>query len=292
VAVVDTAGRPTSWLTTGAIFLELYAPSTHVFSDWMGGNGIAATGDDWREYLDTLLAPSGPMARLDSVVCAVNHAVVPLGQPYRIAVMIPYPDTKIDTINYGGRTFGLRRPSDAAALGTAYVTDVNNQFQARHFGCLKLDAIYWLHEAIQGPDTAVVPAIARVVHAAHLRFLWVPYFQAPGSNLWRRFGFDEVWMQPNFFFSTGVPTSRIDSAFAVSRRLGVGTAVEFDQRLLDSLPFSERLAPYLHGLEAAPDLRNHSLVIYEGHGGLLALSRSKDPRQHAMYDDFVRVIRP
>src|SRR5258708_15252288 len=61
VAVVDTAGRPTSWLTTGAIFIELYSPSANVFTDWIGGT--PATGAEWRGDLGPDLGPGGPGAR-------------------------------------------------------------------------------------------------------------------------------------------------------------------------------------------------------------------------------------
>jgi len=288
VAVVDTVGRPTSWLTTGAVFIELYAPSANVFTDWIGGT--PATGADWREYLDTILAPGGPVARLDSTVGLVTAAIGSLGGPYHIAVMIPYPDTRVDTLRYDGKLYALRKADDGAALAGAYTADVTAKFRAGNFRHLVLDAMYWLHESIQGADTAVVPAVAVQVHRAGLRFLWIPCFTSPGSFVWRQFGFDETWMQPNYFFTPTLPATRVDSAIAIARRLGMGTELELDDRLLTSPEYADRLTPYLSRLAAAPDLRMRAVAIYEGHGGLLALSRSGDPWHRAMYQHLVRVL--
>ena len=288
VAAVDTAGRPTSWLTTGAILAELYAPSSNVFTNWIGGT--PATGADWREYLDTILAAGAPLARLDSVVGALNRAIGPLGDLYRVAVMIPYPDTKVDSIRYDGRLYSLRKPTDGAALAAAYTSDVAAGFRARHFQNLALDAIYWLHETIEGPDTAVVPAVADRVHAAGLRFLWIPYFTASGISEWRKFGFDQAWLQPNYFFTPSVPATRVDSAVVIARRLAMGVELEFDNRLLTSPQHADRLGPYVSRLAAAPDLRAGPIVMYEGAGGLLGLSRAADPWHRAMYQHLVHVL--
>jgi hypothetical protein len=287
VAVVDTVGRPTSWLTTGAIFIELYAPSANVFTDWIGGT--PATGADWREYLDTLFAPGGPVARLDSTVGIVSAAVGPIGS-YHVAIMIPYPDNRVDTLRYDGKLYSLRKAEDGAALAQAYTADVIAKFRAGSYRHLALDAMYWLHESISGADTSVVPAVAARVHSAGLRFLWIPYFTSPGSFSWRKFGFDETWMQPNYFFTPALPATRVDSAIAIARRLGMGTELEFDDRLLTSPEYADRLTPYLSRLAAAPDLRMRAVAIYEGHGGLLALSRSGDPWHRAMYQHLVRVL--
>ena len=75
LAHVDTAGRPTYWQCTDAIFLNLYAPSGRVFTTWIGG--VPASGADWAEYTDSLVAPGGALSRLDSAVALASATLGP-----------------------------------------------------------------------------------------------------------------------------------------------------------------------------------------------------------------------
>src|SRR5207249_2401089 len=61
LGIVDSIGRVTSWLCTGVIFLQLYAPSGRIFTTW--GGGTPATGADWEEYLDSIVGPHGALTR-------------------------------------------------------------------------------------------------------------------------------------------------------------------------------------------------------------------------------------
>jgi hypothetical protein len=288
VAAVDTAGRPRTWLTTGAIFLELYAPSGRVFTDWIGGP--PASGEDWRAYVDTLLAPSGPIARLDSAVAIVTRTLGPLGAPYRVAIMIPYSTYRLDTLRYGGVRYSLRDAVSGGTLAGAYVRDVAARFRERRFRYLDLEGFYWLREVIEGIDTAVVPAVAERVHQAGFRLFWIPYFDAPGWRDWRRFSVDAAWLQPNYFFNLNVAAVRVDSALARARAAGLGVELEFDGRLLSSADFEDRLDTYLSRLAAASDLRSGPLSVYEGGGALIALSETRDPWHRALYERLVAVL--
>src|SRR5258708_32908704 len=57
IAVGDTTGRPTGWLTTRMIFLHLYAASGRVLTTWVVGP--PADGADWAAYIDSLPLPRG-----------------------------------------------------------------------------------------------------------------------------------------------------------------------------------------------------------------------------------------
>jgi hypothetical protein len=281
VAVMDTGGRPRAWLTTGAIFLQLYAPSGRAFTNWIGGP--AATGADWQAYADSLLAAAGPIARLDSALDVVARTLGPRAAPYRVAVMIPYPSVTLDTLRYDGRLYRLWDPADAGALTTAYIGHVADGFAGQRFRHVVLDGYYWLHESIEGREAAVVAAAARSVHRAGCRLVWIPFYEAPGAAEWRRQGFDEAWLQPNYFFNLNLATLRIDSAFARAGSLGMGLELEFDGRLLTDARYADRLLPYLERLGADRDRRTRSVAIYEGDGALLRLSRSPDPWHRALY---------
>lgn len=288
VALMDSGGRPRGWLTTGAIFLQLYAPSGRAFTNWIGG--AAATGADWQAYADSLLAPAGPIARLDSALDGVARTLGSPPEPYRVAVMIPYPSVTLDTLRYDGRLYRLWDPAHAAELATAYIGHVADAFAGHRFRHVVLDGYYWLHESIEGREAAVVAAVARSVHRAGCRLVWIPFYQAPGAAEWRRHGFDEAWLQPNYFFDLTLPTLRIDAAFRLATSLGMGVELEFDRRLLTDARYADRLLPYLERLGADPDLRKRSVALYEGGGALLRLSRSPDPSHRALYRRLAQLL--
>ena len=288
VAVLDSGGRPRAWLTTGAIFLQLNAPSGRVFTNWVGGP--PATGADWRAYAESLLTATGPIARLDSALEWVAGTLGSPAEPYRVAVMIPYPAVTLDTLRYGGRLYRLWEPADAAALTTAYIGDVTDLFTHRGFRNVVLDGYYWLHESVEGKEAGVVAAVAASVHRARSRLVWIPFYQAPGAAAWRRLGFDDAWLQPNYFFTLTLPALRLDSAFTQARALGMGIELEFDQRLLSDARYADRLLPYLDRLGGTPELWQRSLALYEGGGALLQLSQSRDPRQRALYRQLAQLL--
>src|SRR5205807_539995 len=141
-------------------------------------------------------------------------------------------------------------------------------------------------------DTGLVPRVAADIHSLGSRFLWIPSYGAAGAERWRAFGFDDAWLQPNYFFHADVPSTRLDSAVARARGADMGIELELDRRMFGGdWHFADRLLPYLSVLEAAPDLRRRSIAIYEGAGALFQLARSKDLWHRAMYQRLVDVLK-
>jgi hypothetical protein len=173
----------------------------------------------------------------------------------------------------------------------AYVADVERRFRGAGHARLRLDGFYWLLETMSTSDAGVVGRVAREVHARGLRFLWIPYYDAEGWERWHEFGFDEAWVQPNFFFNLDVPPSRLDSAAARAVQRGMGLEIEFDGRLLATPGFGDRLDPYLDVLRRYRQLAARSIAVYEGGGALLALSRSPQPAGRLRYEQLGQALR-
>jgi len=287
-AALDTNGRPVGWLFTGAIALQLNAPSGHVFATW--APGTPADGTDWTEYLDSLFAPVGVLARLDSAVGLVSGHVQPLKQPYEVAIMIPYPDPKEQTLKFQSQVFRLDSMDGRARAVEAYITQAVARFRASHYSHLSLYGFYWLNESIHGADEALVPDVAKSVHRTGLKLLWIPFYTAWGVDAWRRWGFDEGWLQPNYFFNLGVPQLRLDSASTRAKSLGMGIELEFNGRVYSSPAYYDRLGPYLSLLEGDTTLRARAVTVYEGGGALLHLARSRNERERVLYDRFVQAL--
>jgi hypothetical protein len=205
--------------------------------------------------------------------------------------MVPYPEPKGGTLSFGGRPYDLRTADGRVRAAAAYIADVERRFRDTGHPRLRLDGFYWLLETMPMPDVAVVTRVAREVHARGFRFLWIPYYDAAGWEGWHEHGFDEAWLQPNYFFHRDVPASRLDSTAARAVRSGMGLEIEFDGRLTATPGFGDRLEPYLQVLRRYPQLLARSIVVYEGGGGLLALSRSRTPDGRTRYQRLGETLR-
>ena len=287
VTHVDSAGDPEYWLCTGAIFLHLYAPSGHVFTTWIGGT--PANGVDWAAYLDSLFLPGAALQRLDSAVALASGQLGPRAFP--VALMIPYPEPKEDTLRFAGVRYDLRTVPGRVGAAGAYVAEAERRFQAAGLRHVNLDGFYWLLEKVPSADVAVVGRVAQAVHARGLRFLWIPFYDAKNWDRWRELGFDEAWLQPNYFFHLHMSAKRLEAAATRAERAGMGLELELDGRLLSDARFAGRLDPYLDALEKHPRLRERAMAIYDGEGTLPLLSRSQRPVDRQVYRRLGEVLR-
>src|SRR5436190_10669359 len=279
--VVDTAGRPVGPLCDGVILTEFLAVSGRYYMPWT--NGQPSTGADWELYTDSVTSRTGPIMRLDSAATRGRVSFV---------VMVPYPDTSQHVFVYRGRTYDLLRESERSAVEEAYLNDMRERIGSLSLSHVSFYGFYWLNEGIRPTDSSLVSRVTAAVHRMSLRILWIPSYGAAGASQWRAFGFDDAWLQPNFFFHPDVSAARFDSAGTRARAAHMGLELEFDRRLFNDTLFRDRLTPYLATFEKAPDLRNRSIAIYEGGGALIQLARSTDPRYRAVYRRLVNVLRP
>jgi hypothetical protein len=291
VAVVDTAGRPVAWLCQGAVLLELQATSGRNYYPWPGGP--LARGQDWNAYLDSVFAPRGPLAGLDSAhaVIAMQLGPEPGGGELQVVVMIPYPARTPDTTWVGHEAFSLADSNGPRHAIAAYVDEVERRFVTARWSHLRLTGYYWLNEGVLPDDTLLVQQAAAIVHGRGRRLLWIPSFEAPGISQWRGLGFDQVWLQPNYFFHPELPVTRLDSAIGRARADGMGLELEFDDRMFTDRRFADRLAPYLAALENAADIRGRPIAIYDASGSLIRLARSRESQHRALYARLVAVLR-
>ncbi len=203
LAVVDTGGQPLGWLNTGVLFLQIYATSGRGL--YPGFGATLANGADWQQYVDSLMANDAAVARLDSAVGLIATRLKGGPKPFPVAVMIPYPDPGAGIITFGNNAYVMNTAAGRLGLATAYTERVRSAFVKGRHGHLHFDAFYWFRENCPPADTLLLHQVARVVHAAGLRFLWIPYYRAMGFDHWRSLGFDEAWLQPNYFFHLDVP---------------------------------------------------------------------------------------
>ena len=250
-------------LFTGVIFLGVQAaPSGRWFAAWANTSSPAgdATLNDWFDYVDTLTAPHGAFARLES---ATRHSS---RSPVEIAVMLPAPVHDV--------TGSFRIASEVLDLSEealrkvydGYIDTLQVKFEHGRFDHLRLGAVYWLREEAWGADGELARRVAKIVHARGLRFLWIPYWGAGQATQWMTLGFDAAWQQPNYFFHRELQRPRLDSAVARAKGARMGLEIELDGRVFTDSTAVRRLGDYIQELERE---RRFSIAVYDG-GGVLA----------------------
>jgi len=289
LAVVDTTGKPVGWLSTGVLLTQISATSGRGFYPGFGTG--PADGTDWQQYVDSILGPGGAVARLDSAVAYVSSQVSWSPGPIPVALVIPYPDTGNRTVTFDGHDYSMAAMGPGREeLVKAYLTRARQLFAAGKYAHLRFDAFYWLRENCYAFDTMLVKDVAKAVHEQGSRFLWIPYFRSYNFQHWKGLGFDEAWLQPNFFFHTEIPAVRVDSATAMAKANRMGMEIELDRRLITNPQFANRLDPYLDAFSKDKELNSRTIAMYDGAGAIIDMSKSKDPRVHAAYQRLTDIL--
>ncbi len=287
LASPDSRSRPSGRLFDGALFSELRRAGRS-FSPLF--SPTPATGDDWRWYLDTLFSANGFLASLDSAAGLLANKGLLKGS-MGVAIMIPYPFATKDSLWYDGELFVVTRGSPGQSnAARRYVQDLGNRFRDWRYRHLAPVAMYWLVEDAKGSDTLLIRDVAAAVHSQGFLFFWVPYFNAPGRDMWKGLGFDVAWLQADYMFYPQVLPQRLDSAAMLAFKGGLGIDLEIDHKIFSDSVFRPRMAPYLAMLEAHPEVLRGPLSVYDDAGMLLKLAASTDPYLRDQYARFVRLM--
>ena len=248
----------------GIVTLDISSPQGHSFTTW--AKGPPSIADYWA-YLDSLFSPGSPLTVADSIVRAHTDTLL-------LAVMVPYPLGKTS-----------RSPPTDPRIGFLgdYFARAESLFTARGYRALRLWGYYWLPEAVSIGDTVIVQRFTTLAHWQGLKTLWMPTFLGGSEFDWRRFGFDEAFLQPNYFFYPAVPATRLDSAVSRALAVEMGLGIEFDKRLLTDTVFRKRLEPYLTALEKGPGRAIRNIAVYDGGGAMDQIAVSQDPYLTALF---------
>lgn len=302
VAYLDRAGKPVDWFYDAYLFLMFGgAPSGQAYIDG------ATDRKDWEYYLNEEFAADREFAALEATVESVAQALHVPAPTVPVIAMIPYPSAKqkaFGDADGDGATENLSADSDREKAVAWFLREFLLRWNSRSFRHLKLWGFYWMNEGVSPADESIVRAAARAVHGRDYKFLWIPWFRAPGVEKWRELGFDLAIMQPNYAF---IPPSgrlrvpdenRLTTAANVCRRLGMGVEMELNMGLdLDAhrdAPVDLRdrinLRLYLNHGDATLDGYRDGAVraYYQGYNAIAGLGVSADPALRCLYDDLYR----
>ena len=163
-----------------------------------------------------------------------------LGEPsfvHKVVLTIPSPCTDFNewgSIKKNGRSLKLDFKNANHRLEAVkwYVDEVVKRFEAQHYKNIILDGLYWVEESTSMTSwrkdskskkwtnkignnfnyvvdskirryNDIVSDVAKYIHTAKgLKFYWIPFSGAYGSDMWKSFGFDRCDTQTGYFWGT------------------------------------------------------------------------------------------
>ncbi|NSW78077.1 MAG: DUF4855 domain-containing protein [Chthonomonadetes bacterium] len=294
VAYLDAQGNPRDWFYDSFLFM-MYggAPSGQTYYDG------ATDKSDWEYFVNSLFAPDTAFAGLESALVEVARRLRVPVRTVPVAVMIPYPSPRqqrFGDVDGDGRTEDLSHDADRMKVVRWLLSTFLQRWRTQNYPHLRLWGFYWMNEGADAGDEAIVRQTAEEVHRLGYRFLWIPYFNAPGIERWRDLGFDLAILQPNYAFMKTPGTLRIpdENRLTVTanrcRQLGMGIEIELNEALFVDEAYRINLQMYLEHGDRQLDGYQHDLprAYYQGYDTIARLCRSKEPRLRALYDDLYR----
>ena len=278
-AEVRRDGKPVRWGFDAFLFLTLYHNGQE--TSYMKSGKVL-----WETWLDRYFAPGRD-------IDALNRAIESVGEmpPSKRKVIITFPWMSSEVTDFGdvdgdGISENLSREEDRAKVAAWYIDLAKRKFAAGRYRHLELWGFYWMREDLVR-DRENAKQITAVIHQNNFKIMWIPYYHAPGWELWKEFGMDLALMQSSYPFRSWIDRgivrrNRILAAADAMREAGLGFEVE--GRGLET-PEERRM--FLEILAfGAPDkagYQNGVQAYFLGFDVVERLARSADPEEQAVY---------
>lgn len=254
------------WLFDGFLFIEFntggsdpgwFAPGT----DYRDANKA-----DWETYMDRLFATNKSLDALDKLIAKKKETLGDPGFRHKISltVFIPMLDQK-DWGELDGKALDFSKAADRQAAAEWFMGELIRRFNEQNYENLDLFAMYFVHEDTWEVET-FIKKIAPFIHNNDLDYIWIPYFKARGSQYWKSYKFDIAYHQPNHFFRTDIPDSRLDDAIDYAKEYDLALEFECDEDALSQSKTGKisRLKAYIDYFEKRGIWYDTPIAYYTG----------------------------
>ena len=328
VAYVDEKGQE-HWLFDNMIMMELWDDDFKVTYSIANDGRFSSRKEHWQRQIDYWFDAQKGFAALDRCIENVSKKIG--NPPSKRGIIFSLPDpvyfehyTKAmkgenrNTVYWGeidGVKMDFAKPEDRIKAYKWLVDAVRAKFAEAKYKNVELIGFYVLSEELSVPGSfryeykqhdITIKAVADYCHSLNEGFYWVPYAMAPGVERGKDFGFDQVVMQPNYYWTDAKWSW--DQIEKKIRDFGLGMELEFEgthgEPLTSSIltylkngkpnPYSERnkarFKEYLDNAKARGLHGDVAFVLYSGTNGLYELATSDDPADRAVYHALCQFI--
>jgi len=286
VSIPDEDASRHRWLFDGFLFLEIHNGSRGFASGYMP---TPARKTDWVGLIEGYVREGNAMRALNDYIEKIKDKAPDYGK-HKIVISLPEPiPWQKDWGEIDGKALDFNKTQDRIDACKWYIDFLIEKFKAAELNNLQLTGFYWLAEEATNSRT-IINQIADHIKSKELYFYWIPYFNTDGRDEWRSLGFDKAYLQPNHFFSTSIPDSRIDDACRIAKNLGMSMEMEFDSRATEAEGgWGNRMRAYMDGFDRNGVLDEDDIAYYHGDDGLYKL-KNGSTADRVLYKDITEII--
>jgi hypothetical protein len=301
VTYVDTDGKE-HWLFDAFLFIEFadYGTGSAEVNYATGYSRASATQSDWQRLIDYYFQDDSGIGALDAVI---GKAIARLGTPkekHKVIITIPEPITHANYTNtssstvywgsVGGRKLDFQYADDRVKACQWYIDQCRAAFDAKGYKNVELAGFYWLPEK-STYTSGIISKVGDYLHTMKYSFNWIPYYTADGYSMWQYYNFDYAYLQPNYFFNTATPKSRLTDAVKMAKGAGMGgMEVEFDDNCLDGYGRAYKLEDYMEVFQDQGIWASYRLAYYQGNNTVHTLRQSTNAANQALYHKFCNFV--
>lgn len=279
------------WLFDGFLFIEFHNGTNTYSAEEGQGRWQPANQQVWLDLLAKNFEPGHGVPALEEDCAATEKRIGTPLRPRQVILTLPEPVTGFT--NWGelnGRRLDFSVTADRVAACDWYIGQALEKWRSLSPQHLTLAGFYFVPEDATQGNPQMLPLVAQKIHDRGLKFFWIPFWAAPGNGDWKKLGFDLASQQPNYFFNTNLPESRLQDACDFGHAHGMGMEMEFNDRLFRQPDFwGPRFEAYLKAFTQNGVKDSASISYYEGGGALLQLAQPNHPQIH-YYDQLAQWV--
>lgn len=294
VAYYNKLGRMSDTFFDSFLFLPFVsaAPSGGFYYDNKQAPGNFS---DWQYYVDNTFAPDYNVFALNEAVAEMKKELkLPRDHKVNVFLSILFPTfTQRDfgDIDGSGRSLDFNNIEDRKAAIRWLIDEQLRRFNDADLDHLKLIGYYWFHEEVNyanAADFELIKYTTDYVRSLGFTTIWIPWYQAPGFQDWKEFGFEVACMQPNYAFTKN-PAEVVYANARTTKKLGMCVEIEIGGLSV------EAIAKYRMYLKVGAQMGYmNALHMYYQNGGpgeFYNAQRSNDLVVRQVYDDTYRFVK-
>lgn len=279
-------GDAQDWLFDGFLFLEIFDKEGYSYTT---GHGTKpALKKHWQGLIDSYLNSELSAGALDKCIADVAAKEGTPSRKRKLTIGIPEPlKGAVEWGEVDGKMLDFSKDEDRIAGCKWFVDEVIRKFQAANFKNVELEGFYWIAEEVVNTKT-IIASIGTYLEEKEYTFSWIPWWKSPGYSDYSPYKFTDVYLQPNYFFSTNVPYSRLQEACDEAKKYKINLEVEFDNAVLGGN--GQRLNDYLDVFEENSIYDEMKLAYYQEINTIQRLYESTSPADKNLYKRLAEII--